>query len=139
MAEPQAPTSESPRQDLYSGRRIEWRWVAVGALIVLGLETLVGSSLHALGVGDSPTSFSLFFVSTTVAFLVGGGVIGMLSPGWTIWEAGFASAIAVVWTGFLLARLLDASLVSTMPLGLAWGVLCGLAGGWVGERLQHRG
>lgn len=135
MTEPQA----SPRQDLYSGRRIEWRWVVVGALIVLGLETLVGSSLHALGVGKDPTSFWLFFCSTTVAFLVGGGVIGMLSPGWTVWEAGFASAIAVVWTGFLVSRLLDASFLSAIPLGLVWGILCGLAGGWVGERLQHRG
>lgn len=131
----EAQRSEPPRQDLYSGRRIVWRWVLVGTLIVLGAETLLGSSLYAIGY--DPRHFGVFFVTTSVAFLAGGLVIGLLSPGWTIWEAGYASGIAVVWTGFLVARVLDMHLLSALPLGLAWGVLCGLAGGWLGERLQH--
>lgn len=136
MSEPQQADRERPRQDLYSGRRIEWRWVGVGALIVLGLETLLASSFAALG--REFTSLLVFWPATTIAFLVGGFVIGLLSPGWTVWEAGFASAVAVAWTGFLVARLLGAPFVSVLPVGLTWGLLCGLAGGWLGERMQHR-
>lgn len=136
MAEQERLDEDPGRQDLYSGRRIAWRWVLVGALIVLGTETLFASTVAAIG--GRVTEPWTFVLGTTVAFLVGGFVIGLLSPGWTIWEAGYAGVIAVAWTGFLLARLLDSGFLATLPLGLAWGLLCGLAGGWIGERLQHR-
>ena len=90
------------RQDIYSGRGIEWRWVLVGALIVLGIESLLGATLAALGMQIASLGFLLF--ATTVAFLVGGGVIGWMSPGYTPWEAGFASVLAVAGTVFLVAE-----------------------------------
>jgi hypothetical protein len=136
MTEQPGLAPDSERQDLYSGRRIEWRWVFVGALIVLGLETLLGSSFAAFG--GKLESLGVFLVGGTIAFLVGGFMIGWLSPGWTVWEAAFASAIAVAWTIFLVARLLEAQFLSTLPPSLAWSLVCGLAGGWIGERLQHR-
>lgn len=127
-----------PRQDIYSGGRIEWRWVLVGALIVLGLETLIGSTLAALG--QEVASLGVFLFATTVAFLVGGGVIGWMSPGYTPWEAGFAGVIAALGTVGLAVRLLhygDGFYVA-LPIALAVGLLCGLAGGRIGERIQSR-
>ena len=110
----------------------------VGALIVLGLETLIGSTLAAFG--QEVSSFGVFLFATTTAFLVGGGVIGWMSPGYTAWEAGFASVLAALGTMGLAARLLNFGdgFYVTVPVALAVGLLCGLAGGRIGERIQAR-
>jgi hypothetical protein len=110
--------------------------VLVGCLIVLGLESLLGATLAAFGVEIESMGFFLF--ATTVAFLVGGGVIGWMSPGYTPWEAAFASLLAAAGTAFLSARLLNfgEGFLVTVPVGLGWGLLCGLIGGRLGERIQ---
>lgn len=110
----------------------------VGALIVLGLETLLGSTLAALG--EPVASLGVFLFVTTVAFLVGGGVIGWMSPGYTPWEAGFASVLAALGTMGLAVRLLNfgQGFYVALPIALVVGLLCGLAGGRIGERIQSR-
>ncbi len=125
------------RQDLYSGRGIEWRWVLVGTLIVLGMESFLGALGASLGF--EITSISAFVVVTTIAFTLGGVVIGVMSPGYTAWEAGYASLISSAGIVFLAIRLLDfaGGLMALLPIATLWGLLCGLAGGWLGERLQH--
>ena len=110
----------------------------VGALIVLGMETLIGATLAALG--QEVASLGVFLFATTVSFLVGGGVIGWMSPGYTPWEAGFAGLLAALGTVGLAVRLLhygDGFYVA-LPIALTVGLLCGLAGGRIGERIQSR-
>ena len=125
----------SERQDIYSAGGIGWRWVLVGVLIVLGTQTLVAAVFAAFG--REVDSLTGAFLVATVGFLTGGAVIGMLSPGYTAWEAGFASVLAALGSVFLAARLLDAGgLVALVPIAVGWGLLCGLAGGWLGEHLQ---
>ena len=138
MADSREGGTIEERQDIYSGRAIEWRWVFVGALIVLGLQTLIGATLAALDVAVASVGVLLF--ATTVSFLVGGGVIGWMSPGFTAWEAAFASVLAAAGTVFLAARLLNLGegFLLTVPIGLGWGLLCGLIGGRIGERIQDR-
>lgn len=138
MSEGGRATPAETRQDLYSGSAIAWRWVFVGALIVLGLEALVSSVLVAVGLPAN--SFGTLVAAMVLAFLGGGAVIGWLSPGWTAWEGGFASALAVILSVFFAVEVIDIDrgFIAALPIGLAIGVLCGLAGGWIGERLQHR-
>ncbi len=103
---------------------------------MLGLESLIGAVLAAFGMEIASLGFLLF--ATTVAFLVGGGVIGWMSPGFTPWEAGMASVLAAIGTMFLAIRLLhfgEGFLVTT-PVVLGWGLFCGLVGGRLGERIQ---
>jgi hypothetical protein len=127
------------RQDIYSGRPLAWRWVGVGVLVVLGTATLAGAVLAALGVDAGSLAALIPIIS--VAFFVGGAVVGLLSPGYTAWEAGIASVVAATGALFLATRLLlgGYGLLVLSPLVIGWGLLCGLAGGWLGERLQHRG
>ncbi len=110
----------------------------VGAIIVLGLETLIGSTLAAFG--QEVGSFGVFLFATTAAFLIGGGVIGWMSPGYTPWEAGFASVLAALGTVGLAVRLLNFGdgFYIPVPVALAVGLACGLAGGRIGERIQAR-
>lgn len=124
------------REDIYSGHRFVWRWVLVGTLIVLGAQSLLTAFLAAFGV--PVVSIGVFVLTTTIAFLLGGAVIGWMSPGYTAWEAGFASVIAAGGSLFLAMRLLSFGdgLVVVTPIAVGWGLLCGLAGGWLGERLQ---
>lgn len=115
--------------------------MVVGALIVLGLEALIGATLAAFGFGGAMSSLGGFLFTTTVAFLVGGGVIGWMSPGYTPWEAGFASVLAALGTVGLAVQLLnfgDGFFVA-LPVALLVGLLCGLAGGRIGERIQAAG
>ena len=126
----------SERQDIYSGQGIGWRWVGVGVLIVLGTQSLIGAVLAAIGLDVA--SLATLVVLISLGFFTGGAVVGLLSPGYTAWEAGFASVIAALGTVFLAARLLEfgQGLVALVPIAVGWGLLCGLAGGFVGERLQ---
>lgn len=123
-------------EDVYSGKAIEWRWVFVGMLIVLGLQSLIAAALGAAGVDLSQFLWS--FVTTTVAFSVGGVLIGWMSPGYTPWEAGFASLLAAAATILLTVRLFTETqgLEVLIPLAGVWGLACGLAGGKLGERIQ---
>jgi hypothetical protein len=127
------------RQDIYSGRPLAWRWVGVGILVVLGTASLTAAVLAALRVDVG--SLPALVLVTSVAFGVGGAVVGLLSPGYTAWEAGIASVVAASAALFLATRLLIGGygLLVLLPLVIGWGLLCGLAGGWLGERLQRRG
>lgn len=132
------PTAAGPGQDIYSGRRMEWRWVLVGVIVIAGMGTLLAALLAAFGLDVSGWGSVLLVV--TAAFALGGLVIGLLSPGYTVWEAGFASVIAASALVFLAVRLLEAGIgvFGLTPLALGWGLLCGLAGGRIGEWIQHR-
>jgi len=127
------------RQDIYSGRPLAWRWVGVGVLVVLGTASLTAAILAALRVDLG--SLPVLVLVTSLAFAVGGVVVGLLSPGYTAWEAGIASVVAASAALFLATRLLIGGygLLVLLPLVVGWGLLCGLAGGWLGERLQRRG
>ena len=122
--------------DVYSGKAIEWRWVFVGTLIVLGLPSLLGAALGAAGFDLSQFLWS--FLTVTVAFAGGGVLIGWMSPGYTPWEAGFASLLAAAATILLTVRLFTETqgLEVLIPLAGFWGLVCGLLGGKLGERIQ---
>ncbi len=122
--------------DVYSGKGIEWRWVFVGMLIVLGLQSLLAAALGAAGFDLSQFLWS--FITITVAFAVGGALIGWMSPGYTPWEAGFASLLAAAATILLTVRLFTETqgLEVLIPLAGFWGLACGLIGGKIGERIQ---
>lgn len=125
-------------QDIYSGQKMEWRWVLVGTLIMLGMQSLLAALLAAFGAEAG--GWASVGVTTTLAFVLGGVVIGVMSPGYTAWEAGFASVLAAGGMVFVASRLLafGGGLVVILPLAVLWGLLFGLAGGWVGEKMQSR-
>jgi len=124
------------QQDIYSGRSIEWRWVLVGTLIMLGMQNLLAALLVAFGAEVG--GWAVVGVATTLAFFLGGIVIGLMSPGYTAWEAGFSSVLAAGGMVLVASRLLafGGGLVVILPVAVLWGLLFGLGGGWVGERLQ---
>jgi len=130
--------ADARRQDIYSGRRMEWRWVLIGVIVIAGVGTLLAAFLTAFRIEVSGWGAGLLVV--TAAFALGGFVIGLLSPGYTVWEAGFASVLAALALVFLADRLLQAGggVFGLLPLAIGWGLVCGLAGGRLGEWFQHR-
>lgn len=130
-------TKQPETEDIYSGRQIIWRWVLVGAVVVLGVATLLATSLAAFGV-PLDRSIGLLLLTTLVAFVIGGAITGWISPGWTMWESGLASVLASLWLAFLAVRLLqiESQALYLLPVGLLLGLGCGLLGGRIGERLQ---
>lgn len=126
----------SERQDIFTGRRMEWRWVGVGIFVDLGMATLLAAVVAALG--QDVTALGVIVAVTTLSFGLGGVVVGVLSPGYTAWEAGIASLAAAAVALLLAARILFAEgIVVLLPVAALWGLLCGLAGGRLGEHIQN--
>ena len=128
---------------------LDWRWVAIGAAIMFGLN-LVASLLLLLLLGDGlPATatdpqeaaaalgggrLALGALVGVASFAIGGYVVGLKSPGRTILEPGLSAATAVV--GLLLSGAF--SLDNLLAGGLV-PFLAGLLGGYLGERRQSRG
>ena len=125
---------------------LDWRWIAIGTAVMLGLSLLAGL-LSALVLGNQAAAIAeggelaisggrlfLLAILSFASFVAGGFIVGLKSPGRTILEPGISAAVAV-----LLSLLLAGSF--SISGVLAAGVvpfLGGLLGGWLGERQQGR-
>ena len=129
---------------------LNWRWVAIGAAIMFGLN-LVASLLLLLLLGDSLPATAADPQEATAAlsgghlalgalvgiasFAIGGYIVGSRSPGRTVLEPGVSAALAVV-VGLLLS---GAFTLGNLLAGGLVPFLAGLSGGYLGERHQSRG
>jgi hypothetical protein len=135
--------------------KISWKWVVIGAGITIVLNKvlillLAGPMQNAVVVGDDGVATGLsgmFWVYLALiavgSYFVGGVFTGWLSPGETIKEPAGAAALAVVLNsisdflmqsgseGFAMGQWIVGAAISVV-LGFALG----LAGGWLGERIQ---
>lgn len=125
-------------------RNLDWRWVAIGVAIMLGLSlvagllsaAILGNQVEAVAGGAQVNigggRLALLALLSFLSFVVGGFIVGLKSPGRTILEPGISAAIAV---------LISLLIAGAFSLGgvIAAGVvpfLGGLLGGWLGERQQ---
>jgi hypothetical protein len=125
-------------------RTLDWKWIGIGVLIMVGLNIAAGFILAlvlgsdvqgAIGVEDVALSGGqvvLVAVLNFLCFVVGGFIVGIKSVGRTILEPGISAAIAVLIAllisgNFTLANMVAGGLV---PFG------AGVLGGWLGERRQ---
>jgi hypothetical protein len=125
-------------------RNLDWKWIGIGVLIMVGLNIAAGFILAlvlgsdvegATGVEDVTLSGGqvvLVAVLNFLCFVVGGFIVGIKSVGRTILEPGISAAIAVLIAllisgNFTLANMVAGGLV---PFG------AGVLGGWLGERRQ---
>jgi hypothetical protein len=129
---------------------LDWRWVAIGAAIMFGLN-FVASLLLLLLLGDRlPATatdpqeaaaalgggrLALGALISIATFAIGGYIVGSRSPGRTILEPGISAAIAVV-VGLLLS---GAFTLGNLLVGGLVPFVAGLLGGYLGERHQSRG
>ena len=125
-------------------RNLDWKWIGIGVLIMVGLSFLAGLLLApflAPGV-DGPTSMEdvdlsagqmgMLALVNFLIFALGGYIVGVKSAGRTILEPGVSAALAV-----LLALLVSRNFSVGNLLGSALvPFLAGVLGGWLGERRQ---
>ena len=133
---------------------ISWKWVVVGAGIIIALNQVMIAALKdpilaTLTVDDAGVaSFGAMFwvylgVIAVVSYMVGGFLTGWFSPGETVREPAMASALAVLvnligdyaqqsqYDGFTFGRWFIGAAIM-----LVIGFFLGMAGGWLGERAQ---
>ena len=124
--------------------RLDWKWIAIGALIMLVLN-FVASLVLALmlrpqleGVTDpaaiqlTGSQAALAALVSFLSFAIGGFIVGVKSVGRTILEPGISAAIAVL-VGLLITG--SFSLLNLL-VGALIPFIAGLIGGWLGERRQ---
>lgn len=123
---------------------LDWKWIAIGVLIMLALNIaagliltlMVGSQIQEVAAPEdlSLSGGQMLFAAILnfLAFAVGGFIVGVKSAGRTILEPGISAAIAV-----LIALVISGNVTI---LGLIAGGLvpfvAGVLGGWLGERRQ---
>jgi hypothetical protein len=124
--------------------RLDWKWIAIGALIMLVLNFLAGLVLALMlrpqleGVTDPAAiqltggQAALAALVSFLSFAIGGFIVGVKSAGRTIVEPGISAAIAVL-VGLLITG--SFSLVNLL-VGALIPFVAGLIGGWIGERRQ---
>jgi hypothetical protein len=113
-----------------------WLWVAIGFGIMLGLQVGVSFLLEAV----APDRAVIYLLAWMAPFLLGGILVGWLSPGKTFQEPAVAALVAMI-LAFLIAYLRDPELTWNGILGVAVfgavpGLLLALVGGWIGEKIQ---
>jgi hypothetical protein len=126
--------------------RLDWKWIAIGALIMVALN-FVASLLIALVLREQlegvtePEAIQLtggqaaiVAVVSFLSFAIGGYIVGIKSVGRTIIEPGISAAIAVL-VGLLISG--GFSVLNLVVGGLV-PFLAGVIGGWLGERHQKR-
>ena len=124
---------------------LDWKWVGIGILIMLGLSILagiiaglfIGSQLEGVtsveDISLSSSQLVLVAILNFLAYAIGGYIVGIKSAGKTILEPAIAAALSVA-IGLLLSGHLSISYL------LASGFipfLAGLLGGWLGEKRQE--
>ena len=125
-------------------RKLDWKWIGIGVVIMVVLNIVVGLILGAVlapqlkevtnpeNVSLSGWQVLLAAALNFLAFLIGGYIVGAKSVERTILEPGISAAIAVVIAlivsgNFTVLNLLGGGLVP---------FLAGVLGGWLGERRQ---
>jgi hypothetical protein len=125
-------------------RNLDWKWIAIGVLIMVALNIAAGFVLAlvlgpevqgATNVEDITLSggqVALAAVINFLSFVIGGFIVGIKSAGRTILEPGISAAIAVV-----IALLISGNFtVVNMIAGGLVPFVAGVIGGWLGERQQ---
>jgi len=126
--------------------RLDWKWIAIGALIMVALN-FVASLLLAFvlrtqleGVTEpeaiqlSGGQALLVAVVSFLSFAIGGYIVGIKSVGRTILEPGISATIAVL-VGLLISGGFS---ILNLIVGVVVPFLAGVIGGWLGERHQKR-
>lgn len=123
---------------------LDWKWIGIGALIMLALSIaagvvmglVLGSELEGVteveDVSLSGGQMALAAIVNFLAFVIGGYIVGVKSTGRTILEPGISAAVAVVVVLLLSGTF---SVVNLIAAGVV-PFLAGLLGGWLGERRQ---
>ncbi len=123
---------------------LDWKWVGIGILIMLGLSILagiiaaifLGSQLEGVtspeDISLSSSQMTLIAILNFLAFVIGGYIVGIKSAGKTILEPAIAAAISVA-IGLLLSG--NFNIAYLLASGFI-PFLAGLLGGWLGEKKQ---
>ena len=130
-------------------RTVSFKWILIGAAVIVGIHFLMHPAL-ALPLGGFlresvgvPARFEVYVyqaILAVTAYLVGGFLVGWLSPGETLKEPAIAGLIgAVVINAVELSiwpEQFNFTGISAALFGLGVGVATALGAAIVGERLQ---
>ena len=125
-------------------RKLDWKWIGIGVLIMIALNIVAGILLTLVlgpaiqgatdveGITLSGGQAALLGIVNFLIFVIGGFIVGLKSAGQTILEPGISAAVAV-----LIALLLSGNFsVANILVGGIVPFLAGVLGGWLGERRQ---
>lgn len=116
----------------------EWKWVFISLFVLLVLQSLVLIALPMVLPAYDPQGFWGLVISAAVS-LVGGVLIGTISPGKTFIEPAVGALLAAFPTVWWLTHISDVLTLSMMAavIGGSFSVMSALIGAFVGENFQR--
>ncbi len=127
---------------------VNFKWVAIGAVVIIGLNQLLmeglGGTVGAALVESMGTA-GLYVYAALIAFgsfFVGGLIVGWWSPGETIKEPAYAGLVGVLFNAGLNFRNVDGEAFTMLDWAIGSAILAAvgfgfaMAGGWTGEKIQ---
>jgi hypothetical protein len=124
--------------------KLDWKWIAIGVVIMLVLNLAAGFILALVlrpqlegatnpeEISLSGGQMALALIINILSFLIGGFIVGLKSAGRTILEPGISALVAVIIALLISGQLTALNLIVSGLVPFAAGVL----GGWLGERRQ---
>jgi hypothetical protein len=122
--------------------KLDWKWIAIGLVIMVVLSLLGGLLLGLilrpqLDGAASPDEISLgggavalALVVNVLSFLIGGFIVGVKSAGRTILEPGISALIAAILVLVISQQLTAMNVL----IGGLVPFVAGVVGGWLGEK-----
>lgn len=124
---------EDRAESARGGRGMQWRWVFIGSIVAVVLNSLGVFGLAPL----LNYNLTAVFITFLVTFVIAGYIVGYFSPGVTIKEAALAGLITIIVDWALVEFGLEIPVpLSSMLFAMTAGFLLTMLGAWLGERLQ---
>lgn len=122
--------------------KLDWKWIAIGLVIMVVLSLLGGlllglilrpqiegaASPDEISLGGGGVALAL--VVNVLSFLIGGFIVGVKSAGRTILEPGISALIAVILVLVISQQLTAMNVL----IGGLVPFVAGVVGGWLGEK-----
>jgi hypothetical protein len=111
---------------------IQWKWVAIGAAVILAVQFGFGVILGVIGLATGAPQLTVAGVGAVslLGFPIGGLIVALISPGLTIREPAIGAVIPIA----LFALLNRGESLLSLP----FVYVVTLGGAKLGERLQAR-
>jgi len=134
-------SEEEAYERRYQQEHFDWKWAVRSAVVFLAAQVVILVGLPYVIATYDPQGLAGLLISVGI-FLVGGVVVGMVSPGKTFVEPAVGALIAVVPTASYLALTtpegFQPTLLAYIVAGLL-GVMFALFGAFLGEKLSMGG
>jgi len=121
-------------EELKQQMHLDWSWIIAGATLGITVSLFI-VNVFGLNLVLDPV---LYFIPFFITLFIVGLIVGWMSPGITIYEAGIAGFITLCFDITIVHVTFISIEILYMLIGLALGLVVSYLGGYIGEKVQAK-